>query len=181
MSPESLNPIDNPSLLAQGGSGDGALLVSTFFHIRANMNGFSPPEETAISVAAGVIVREDGCYLLARKKNGLSNGGRWEFPGGKIEPNETAEQALARELDEELGLESEGPYLPLLQYDWSGSSKSIHFHFFLVRTNGFVPLGRDHDQFAWIRPGENVELDVVEADKRALAFLTENQELIGNP
>ena len=57
-----------------------------------------------VEVAAGVITRPDGSFLLGQRAPGTFYPGYWEFPGGKVEAGETAEQALVRELDEELGI-----------------------------------------------------------------------------
>lgn len=55
-------------------------------------------------VAVGVLVREDGAFLLTSRPAGKAYAGYWEFPGGKLEAGESVEQALRRELDEELGI-----------------------------------------------------------------------------
>ena len=60
-----------------------------------------------IDVAAAVITRPDGRFLLARRPEGKPYPGYWEFPGGKLEPGENPQQALNRELMEELGLQVE--------------------------------------------------------------------------
>ena len=57
-----------------------------------------------IEVAAAVLQRPDGSFLLARRPAGKVYAGYWEFPGGKVEPGETIEQALRRELQEEIGV-----------------------------------------------------------------------------
>ena len=57
-----------------------------------------------VEVAAGVLLREDGCYLLGQRAPDTVYAGYWEFPGGKVEPGESPAQALIRELDEELGI-----------------------------------------------------------------------------
>ena len=64
--------------------------------------GLQPP---ATHVVAGVITDARGRVLLARRAEGSELAGLWEFPGGKVEPGESPEAALARELDEELGIE----------------------------------------------------------------------------
>ena len=64
----------------------------------------SAAEVTVLQVVAAVIER-DGLVLACRRRADRSAGGLWEFPGGKIEPGETAEQALRREIAEELGVE----------------------------------------------------------------------------
>ena len=55
-------------------------------------------------VAVGILVRPDGAFLLTTRPPGKAYAGHWEFPGGKLEPSESVEQALARELHEELGI-----------------------------------------------------------------------------
>lgn len=58
-----------------------------------------------VNVAVGVLVRPDGSFLLTSRPQGKAYAGYWEFPGGKLEQGETVEQALRRELQEELGIE----------------------------------------------------------------------------
>jgi 8-oxo-dGTP diphosphatase len=58
-----------------------------------------------VDVAVGVLIRADGAFLLTSRPPGKVYAGHWEFPGGKIEPGETLQQALARELHEELGID----------------------------------------------------------------------------
>jgi 8-oxo-dGTP diphosphatase len=55
-------------------------------------------------VVAAALIRQDGCVLLQRRRSGAAHGGLWEFPGGKVETDETPEEALLREISEELGL-----------------------------------------------------------------------------
>ncbi|MCW5649757.1 MAG: NUDIX domain-containing protein [Ramlibacter sp.] len=57
-----------------------------------------------MDVAVGVLVRADGAFLLTSRPEGKVYAGYWEFPGGKVEPGETVEQALRRELQEEIGV-----------------------------------------------------------------------------
>ena len=63
------------------------------------------PDRSAVDVAVGVLVRPDGDFLLTSRPDGKPYAGYWEFPGGKLEAGETVQQALARELLEELGIE----------------------------------------------------------------------------
>lgn len=58
----------------------------------------------AVEVAVGVLVRADGAFLLTSRPAGKAYAGYWEFPGGKLEAGETVEQALRRELQEEIGI-----------------------------------------------------------------------------
>jgi 8-oxo-dGTP diphosphatase len=61
-------------------------------------------DRTEVEVAVGVLLRHDGAFLLTSRPAGKVYEGYWEFPGGKVEPGETVEQALRRELQEEIGL-----------------------------------------------------------------------------
>ena len=60
-----------------------------------------------INVVAGIIYRDDGKFLIAQRNLNKSQGGLWEFPGGKLEPGETCEEALAREIREEMAADIE--------------------------------------------------------------------------
>jgi 8-oxo-dGTP diphosphatase len=62
------------------------------------------PDRPLVQVAVGVLIRKDGQFLLTSRPQGKVYAGYWEFPGGKLEPGETVEQALRRELHEELGI-----------------------------------------------------------------------------
>lgn len=61
-------------------------------------------ERAVVDVAVGILQRGDGAYLLTTRPADKAYGGYWEFPGGKLEPGETVEQALRRELQEEIGV-----------------------------------------------------------------------------
>ena len=62
-----------------------------------------------VDVAAAVIEREDGSFLLAQRPPGKAYAGYWEFPGGKVEAGESVAEALRRELHEELGIDVNWP------------------------------------------------------------------------
>ena len=64
-------------------------------------------ERKVMEVAVGVLIRPDGDFLLTSRPTGKAYAGYWEFPGGKLEPGETVQQALRRELHEELGIDIE--------------------------------------------------------------------------
>lgn len=61
-------------------------------------------DRPVVEVAVGVLLRPDGAFLLTSRPEGKAYAGYWEFPGGKVEPGETVEQALRRELIEEIGI-----------------------------------------------------------------------------
>lgn len=105
-----------------------------------------------VEAAAAVILRPDGSFLLGRRPEGKPYAGYWEFPGGKIEPGETAAQALVRELHEELGIEADR-YTPWITREFVYPHAHVRLHFF--RVSGWHGEIRDihHDALAWKTAG----------------------------
>jgi 8-oxo-dGTP diphosphatase len=85
----------------------------------------------ALQVAVGVVKNADGQVLISRRAPTLHQGGLWEFPGGKIEPGESAEQALHRELNEELDISINAP-APLITVHHDYPDKSVRLYVFSV-------------------------------------------------
>jgi len=73
----------------------------------ANVPRLGGADRAVVNVAVGVLIRPGGAFLLTSRPQGKVYAGYWEFPGGKFEPGESVQQALARELHEELGLQVE--------------------------------------------------------------------------
>lgn len=101
-----------------------------------------------VEVAVGVLIRSDGAFLLTSRPTGKAYEGYWEFPGGKLEAGETVAQALARELQEELGI-TIGPATP-----WK--TETVDYPHALVRLNFCKVLSwsgdlqmREAQSFAW--------------------------------
>jgi 8-oxo-dGTP diphosphatase len=105
-----------------------------------------------IDVAAAVLLRADGSFLLAQRPSGKVYGGYWEFPGGKLEPGEPPAKALARELHEELGLEI-ADATPWITRVYTYPHGTVRLHFFRVRRWTGEPHGREGQAFAWQRVG----------------------------
>jgi len=101
-----------------------------------------------IDVAAAVIQRRDGSFLLAQRPQGKVYAGYWEFPGGKIEPDEDAARALARELHEELGIEIERPY-PWITRVYTYPHGTVRLRFFRVLHWRGEPHPREDQAIAW--------------------------------
>lgn len=101
-----------------------------------------------VEVAAAVILRADGAFLLARRPPGKVYAGWWEFPGGKIEDGEPAARALARELHEELGIEVRRAY-PWLTRVYSYAHATVRLNFFRVPEWGGDPHPREGQAIAW--------------------------------
>ena len=123
-------------------------------------------------VVAGV-ARRGGSILMTRRPPDATHGGMWEFPGGKIEPGETAERALVREVREELGVGcSAGAVLDLARHDYpDGPSVEVVFLECVLDSEAFTPSRAVHET-RWVRPGKMRPDQVLEADRPFLARLT---------
>ncbi|WP_420996477.1 NUDIX domain-containing protein [Cupriavidus sp. 30B13] len=99
-------------------------------------------------VAVGVLVRPDGRFLLAQRPAGKPYEGYWEFPGGKLEPGESVEEALARELHEELGIAvSQCVRWHVLEHDYPHAY--VRLHFCKVTAWSGELEGREGQAFSW--------------------------------
>lgn len=115
-----------------------------------------------LKVAAAVIVR-DGLVMAARKRAGLHLAGLWEFPGGKIEPGETPEECLRRELWEEFGVRCEiGSFLAESTYAYGLNLVNL-LGYFATHQEGVFRL-TDHDEIRWLPPSELTGLRWAPAD-----------------
>jgi 8-oxo-dGTP diphosphatase len=124
-----------------------------------------------VRVAAAVILRPDGDVLLAQRPRGKPYEGYWEFPGGKLEPGETAADALARELHEELGLTVRRA-APWLTQEFVYPHAHVELHFFRVLAWDGEPHGRDGQAFSWQVPGRFDVAPLLPANTRVLRALT---------
>jgi len=127
----------------------------------------TPP---SIEVAAGVIRDAAGRVLLARRPEGGHLGGLWEFPGGKIEPGESAEQALRRELAEELGIRP-GPVRPLVALRHEYPDKIVRLRLFEVHGFAGTVHGREGQPLCWANPSELAEFEMPAADRPMIGLL----------
>ncbi|HEU5338509.1 MAG TPA: Nudix family hydrolase [Sulfuricaulis sp.] len=105
----------------------------------------------ALDVAVAIIQRADGHVLLAQRPTGKPWEGYWEFPGGKIESGEDAKRALARELHEELGVETDRVY-PWVTQEYAYPEKKVRLHFFRVTEWHGQPHGREGQHMSWEDP-----------------------------
>jgi 8-oxo-dGTP diphosphatase len=108
----------------------------------------SSAPDRVVQVVAAVVVRSDGRFLLAQRPAGKVYAGYWEFPGGKIEPGEEAAAALARELNEELGIEVERAY-PWITRHYVYAHATVDLSFFRVLEFRGEPHGRENQALAW--------------------------------
>ncbi|MEV6776027.1 (deoxy)nucleoside triphosphate pyrophosphohydrolase [Streptomyces syringium] len=122
---------------------------------------------TTVRVVVGGAVFDQGRLLAARRSAPPELAGRWELPGGKLEPGESARQALVRELREELGVEVE----PLARIDGEWPLKPPYvLHVWTARllAGEARPL-QDHDELRWLTPDRVDEVDWLDQDRPAVA------------
>jgi 8-oxo-dGTP diphosphatase len=133
------------------------------------------PRATLRVVAAALLRRAEGGHtelLIAQRPPGSWQAGRWEFPGGKLEPGETVEAALHRELREELGidvLQAE----PVNVFAHTYPDRTVEIALWLVRAFSGEPQGLDGQALRWVRPAELVHCELLEADLPMIGPLCE--------
>jgi 8-oxo-dGTP diphosphatase len=123
-----------------------------------------------IEVAAAVIQRPDGAFLLAQRPQGKVYAGYWEFPGGKIEPGEPADRALARELHEELGIDIGAAY-PWLTRVYTYPHGTVRLQFFRIFSWQGEPHPREDQAIAWQSAGAPMAAPMLPANAPVLAAL----------
>jgi 8-oxo-dGTP diphosphatase len=119
-----------------------------------------------LPVTCGILQRGDRILAL-RRKDGTELGGKWEFPGGKIEPGESPEACLQRELKEELNIEvTIHEPLPPLQHVYP--HRTILLYPFICSSPLPIESLVDHDRILWGSPENLRSLDWAEADRLVL-------------
>lgn len=126
------------------------------------------PSDKPLRVVAAVAVRK-GRVLVCRRPAGAPFAGEWEFPGGKVETGESDEQALRRELMEELGVEAD-VFRLLEEHSHDYGDRRVALYFYSVRIRGEVrAIGCEDPR--WIRPSETAALPFLEGDALLLEKL----------
>ena len=124
-----------------------------------------------LEVVAALIGRR-GRFLMAQRVKKDAIGPVWEFPGGRVEAGETLEEALARELREELGIETiVGGKLFEIEHDYPDIK--VRLHFFSVEITGGEPEGLEGQALRWADRAELAGLPVPEADRAFVRRLGE--------
>ncbi|HWY09627.1 MAG TPA: (deoxy)nucleoside triphosphate pyrophosphohydrolase [Candidatus Acidoferrales bacterium] len=124
-----------------------------------------------IHVVAAVIERSDRRILIGQRRRGDTSPLKWEFPGGKVRTGETFEQALTRELREELGVTLvKSIEIASVRHQYANTSDELEIHFFAAQYAEPDISPQAFEQIAWVLPRELSNYD----------FLMANRELIAN-
>lgn len=127
-----------------------------------------------VAVAAAVLLDADGRMLLTTRPPGKSFAGQWEFPGGKIGALESPEQALVRELKEELDIQAGlGCVTPLCFASHDYGTFHLLMPLFACRVWRGTPRAREGQRLAWVTMAELEDYDLLPADRPLVPLLRE--------
>lgn len=129
-----------------------------------------------VHVAVGVITDPERGILIAKRADHLHQGGLWEFPGGKVDPGETVDAALARELEEELGIEVTKS-LPMIEIHHDYTDRHVFLDVWEVTAFKGEPVGREGQPLRWVKPDELDPADFPEANAPIVARIQGSQKL----
>ena len=122
-----------------------------------------------IEVVAGII--KDGDKIFATQRGYGEQKGFWEFPGGKMEAGETPQQALARELKEELAIDvNVGDFLCTVEHDYPAFHLTMHCYFCKI-ADGKAPELLEHEAARWLAPVDLYSINWLPADVKVVAAL----------
>ncbi len=113
--------------------------------------------QKVVHVAVGVIIREQQ-YFLTKRLDNAHQGGKWEFPGGKVEKEETVAQALHRELQEEIAIDILSCY-PLIEISHDYGDKKVLLDVYIVDNFQQEPIAQEGQKSGWFSLDELVNLD----------------------
>lgn len=118
-----------------------------------------------LQVVAGIIEMDGYILLCQRHRDSKRFPLKWEFPGGKVETNERPEDAIARELNEELGIKITGVEM-IEDYDFTyPGEKTFHLYFYKILDFEQSIANRQFEAMAWVQPADLQKYDLLDGDK----------------
>ena len=122
-----------------------------------------------IKVVAAIIKKDNLSLIVQRNKN-KHLGLKWEFPGGKVEPKETLEEALIREIKEELNI-TINVHNKIGVEKYKDSKINVILHYFICSFQSGIIKLYEHENFVWVEKKDFIKYDFAEGDGNILALL----------
>ncbi len=127
-------------------------------------------DNASIQVVVLVLQNHQGDILITQRKDNQHLAGFWEFPGGKVEANESIEQALLRECLEELSHQSINPR-KIMDINHQYPEKRVHLHVFHEQNNHANPSAAEQQNMQWINPSQLTEFNFPPANQAIIDYL----------
>ena len=123
-----------------------------------------------IQNVVAAIIKKNNLYLIAQRNRHKHLGLKWEFPGGKVNPNETFQKALSREIKEELSI-SILIHNKIAEENFKDEKINVKLHYFIcTHTSGLITLN-EHENFAWVEKKDFDKYDFAEGDRDIISLL----------
>jgi 8-oxo-dGTP diphosphatase len=123
-------------------------------------------------VVAAVIERTDRRILIGQRRREDTSGLKWEFPGGKVRNGEELEQALARELQEELGAKLvSSREIAKVTHQYANYPEELEIHFFAAKLSEYELMPRMFERIEWVLPKELGQYDFLAANRELIAHI----------
>ena len=123
-----------------------------------------------VTDVVAAIIKKDNLYLVTQRNRNKHMGLKWEFPGGKVEANETLKEALTREIYEELNIDI-NVYEKLAEESYKDSEINIVLHYFLCSIKDGVINLNEHEAMEWIDKTDFDKYDFVEGDRNITSLI----------
>ena len=137
----------------------------------SQLNSNSKPSGPALRFVVAALILREGQILIAQLRPDQPMALQWEFPGGKIEPGESPELALARELDEELGIQATiGPLVTRIRHNYRHGG-AVDLQFFTVREFTGEIVNHIFNELRWVRLEDLPDYDFLAADRALIRDL----------
>jgi len=116
------------------------------------------------------IIKKDNFYLIVQRNRNKYMGLKWEFPGGKVETNETFHEALSREIQEELSIQI-NVQEKIAEEKYKDDQINIILHYYLCSEKSGTTILNEHENIAWVEKKDFDKYDFVEGDGNVLSLL----------
>lgn len=120
-----------------------------------------------IDISIAIVKNQQGDFLIALRPDDVHQGGKWEFPGGKVESQESAQQAMMRELIEEVGIvATQYQLFEKLFFDYG--DKQLNLHFYLIEQFTGEAISKEGQPIKWVSKQQLQDYDFPEANKKVI-------------